>query len=152
MFFGGGGDLFGWPGVQCGRRCMRRHRGIKDPDQDFVGARMEFPGEIEGEGRVPAFMLAQPFAVDPGFGKIIDCAKMNQLPSGWLGLRQDNLDSIPADTGVVAKVVKLGVPGEARPVGTPVRVAVDRDRGELCLGIGRKLPRLIDDPSLCMDA
>ena len=112
---------------------------------------MDFSREIERERRVAAFMLAQPFAIDPDLSKIIDCAKMNQFPSGWLRLRQDNLDSIPADAGVIAKVVVLGVPGEARPRRTPARSPIDRDRGELCLGIGRKLPRLIDDPALRMD-
>ena len=96
-------------------------------------------------------MVTEPLAVDPDLGKIVDCAKMDELPGGWLGRRQDDFDSIPADSGVVAKIVELGVPGEAGSGGTPVRSRVDGGRGELCFGIGRELPGLIDDPGLCMD-
>ncbi len=64
----------------------RRHRGVKDPDQNLVVPGMHLSCQIEGEGRVPALMFAHRLAVDPHLGKVVHSAEMNQLPGGRLGL------------------------------------------------------------------
>ena len=95
-------------------------------------------------------MLAQARAVEPDFGQVVDCSEMDQLAGGWLRRGQDEFDAIPADSGVVAEVVELGVPGEACSGGAPGCLFVHGGRGVLCFGIGGELPGLIDCAGLGM--
>ena len=87
--------------------------GSNTPDQNLVIAGVHFSCQIESEGSVATLMLAQQPAIDPDARKVVDSSKMDEFPCRGLRGRQSDIDSIPANAGIVAKVSILSVPGQA---------------------------------------
>ncbi len=94
------------------------------------------PVRSKVKGVYPPSCSPQAPAVDPYFGEVVDGAEMNQFPAGWLRRRQGDGDAIPAHSRIVAKVVKLSIPGKAGLGRTPLCLAIDGEGSELCFGVG----------------
>ena len=80
-----------------------------DGDDDEVGAGVEDGGDFAVERREAAFVIADPFLIDPNMGAVVGCTDVEERAGARFGLRVE-VSLIPDDALVVEQLRELGVP------------------------------------------